>query len=95
MNGVVKGKDALAEDREIVKKLVVVKSYQNPTFQTIRSFILNNQNISVSKPHCQDCLSDNRDQNQGNKSLDLPKTARQVCLSDDRDRPFFFLSYSI
>ena len=83
MNGVVKGKDALAEDREIVKELVVVKSHQNRTFQTIRSFIMNNQNIFVSKLHCQDCLSDNR-------SLDLPKTARQVSLSDDQIALFFF-----
>ena len=85
MNGVVKGKDALAEDREIVKELVVIKSCQNLTFQTIRSFILNNQNITVSKPHSQECLSDNGDPNQGNKSLNLPKKVRQVCLSDDRD----------
>ena len=80
MNGVVKGKDA--EDREIVKEIVVVKSHQNRTFQTIRSFILNNQNISVSKPHCQDCLSDNR-------LLDLSKTARQASLSDDQIALFF------
>ena len=85
MNGVVKGKDALAEDRDFVKELVVVKSHQNRTFQTIRSFILNNQNIFVSKPPCQGCLSDNR-------SLDLPKMARQVSLSDDQIALFFFPS---
>ena len=45
----------------------------------------NNQNIFVSKLHCQDCLSDNR-------SLDLPKTARQVSLSDDQIQLFFLPS---
>ena len=89
INGVVKGKDTLAEDREIVKEIVVVKSHQNRTFQTIRSFILNNQNIFVSKPHCQDCLSDDRDPDQGSMGLDLPKTARQVSLSDDQIALFF------
>ena len=68
--------------RVFVKELVVVKSHQNRTFQTIRSIILNNQNISVSKPHCQDCLSDNR-------TLDLPKMAHQVSLSDDQIQLFF------
>ena len=89
MYGVVKGKDALAEDRDFVKELVAVKSHQNRTFQKIRSFILNNQNMFVSKPHCQDCLSDDRDPDQGSMGLDLPKTARQVSLSDDQIQLFF------